>query len=96
MSEVYVFLVMLAVTFLLICWVAVRYPSGRNVRRMEEAIQKPGILSRIGARQVMFGNTMRSVGNYRQELLIEKNKLTFLFNPMRRNVQGDECKTPAK
>lgn len=96
MAEVYLISIMLAVTFLLICLAVARYPESADTQKMDKALHRPGILSRIGARQMMFENTIRKAGDYRQELLKEKNRSVFLFGILGGDRQEEECTAPKK
>lgn len=79
MTEVYIATVLLAVTFLLLCWVVTQYQIYVDTHSMEELLKKPSMSARIQTWQRMFAETLRNVRYSRQEELKEENKTTFLF-----------------
>ena len=89
MTEVYTATILLAVTFLLLCWVVTQYQIYVDTHSMEEMLKKPSMSARIQTWQRMFTEAFRSAKYYRQEELKEENKTTFLFGVRRRNKKEE-------
>lgn len=73
MTDVYVATILLAVTFLLICWVVTEFQIYRNSHSMEDELAKPGMSSRMSAWQVRVFQTLHDIRYFRQEKLKEEN-----------------------
>ena len=89
MTEVYIATILLAVTFLLLCWVVTQYQIYTDTHSMEEMLKKPSMSARIQTWQRMFREALRSAGDYRQEKLKEENRTTFLFGVKRNNKKEE-------
>lgn len=87
MTDVYIATFLLAVTFLLICWVVTEYQIYTDTHSMEEMLGKPRMSSRIRTWQIMFSDTMNSLRHFRQGKLKEENRTMFLFGQERRDMR---------
>lgn len=85
MTDVYIATILLAVTFLLICWVVTEFQIYRNSHSMEEELGKPRFTSRLSAWQIRFFDMLNDVLHFRQDKLKEENRMLFLFGMKRRN-----------
>lgn len=85
MTDVYVATILLAVTFLLICWVVTEFQIYRNSHSMEDELAKPGMSSRMSAWQIRLFQTLHNVRYFRQEKLKEENWSFFSPGHEKRN-----------
>lgn len=83
MTEVYIATLLLAVTFLLLCWVVTEFQIYKDSHSMEDEIGKPRMSSRVAAWRIMLFETMSKARLFRQEKLKEENRTTFLFGTER-------------
>lgn len=84
MTNVYIATILLAFTFLLICWVVTQYQIYMDEHSMEETLGKPGLSTRLRTWWIMFSDTLHSARYFKQESLNAENKTTFLFGAERR------------
>lgn len=91
MTDVYIATILLAVTFLLLCWVVTQYQIYIDTHSMEEMLKKPTMSARIQTWQRMFAEALRSMRYYRQEEIKKENKSTFLFG-VKHNSKKEESR----
>lgn len=79
MTELYIATILLALTFLLICWVVTEFQIYNDSHSTEEELYKTRFSSRIAGWWCSVWETMHSARYFKQETLKEENKSTFLF-----------------
>lgn len=84
MTEVFIVTLLMAFTFLLICWVVTEYQIYTDEHSMEESLGKPGFSTKLRTWRIMFSETLRSAKYFKQEFLKAENKTTFLFGTGRK------------
>ena len=89
MTEVYIATVLLAVTFLLICWVVTEFQIYEDSHSLENELNRPGMSARFAAWRIRLFEVMDKAKYFRQESLKEVNRTTFLFGIKRRDKKEE-------
>ena len=89
MTEVYIATILLAVTFLLICWVVTEFQIYEDSHSLEDELNRPGMSSRFAAWRNRLFEVMDKAKYFRQESLKEANRTTFLFGIKRRDKKEE-------
>ena len=89
MTEVYIATILLAVTFLLICWVVTEFQIYEDSHSLEDELNRPRMSSRFAAWRNRLFEGMDKARYFRQESLKEANRTTFLFGIKRRDKKEE-------
>ena len=89
MTEVYIATFLLAVTFLLICWVVTEFQIYEDSHSLEDELNRPRMSSRFAAWRNRLFEVMDKAKYFRQESLKEANRTTFLFGIKRRDKKEE-------
>lgn len=81
MSDMYMGVILLAVTALLLCWVVAEFQIYSADHSMEEAIRKPRAAAKRALWKWNFFRALKDAGHLPQEKLKEKNKAVYITEP---------------